>query len=66
LQENSLGLLIKVIGNRAFDTFSKDGKTSFAFGITFQSFDRTLTDVETNAIMEKVYEAVKSKGWEVR
>ena len=66
LQKNAGNLTVKIIGDRAFDTFSKDGKTSYAFGITFQSFDRTLTDVETNAIMEKVYEAVKQQGFEVR
>ena len=66
LQTGGGELTAKIIGNHAFDTFSKNGKTSYAFGITFQSFDRTLTDTETNAIMEKVYEAVKAKGWEVR
>ena len=65
-QTDASELTAKIIGNRAFDTFSKAGKTSYAFGITFQSFDRTLTDAETNAIMEKVYETVKAKGWEVR
>jgi len=49
-----------------FDTFEKDGKVSYAFRMIFQSMERTLTDTETNAIMEKVAAEVKSKGWEVR
>lgn len=49
-----------------FDEFTKDGKTSFAFRLVFQSPDRTLTDNEVNEVMEKVYEAVEKEGWEVR
>ncbi|MEK7509440.1 MAG: phenylalanine--tRNA ligase subunit beta [Patescibacteria group bacterium] len=49
-----------------FDEFKKDNKTSYAFRLVFQSFEKTLTDDEINAQMEKVYEAVKSKGWTVR
>lgn len=72
--------VLKVLGNTAissagpilvkgpdlFDTFEKDGKTSFAFRMIFQSFEKTLSDDEANAIMAKVYDAVKGKGWEVR
>lgn len=46
---------------RPFDRFEKDGKTSFAFRIVFQSDNRTLTDEETNKIMEKVSAALVSK-----
>ncbi|MGC9605806.1 MAG: phenylalanine--tRNA ligase subunit beta [Minisyncoccia bacterium] len=49
-----------------FDTFKKDGKTSYAFRMVFQSMDRTLTDGEANKIMEKIYAEMKEKGWEVR
>ncbi|HEY0964330.1 MAG TPA: phenylalanine--tRNA ligase subunit beta [Candidatus Paceibacterota bacterium] len=49
-----------------FDTFTKDGRTSYAFRLVFQSFDRTLTDVEVNTEMDRVYNVVKEKGWEVR
>lgn len=48
------------------DTFSKDGKTSFAFRIVFQSSSKTLTDIEVEAVMEEVYKNVANKGWEVR
>ena len=53
-----------------FDTFSKeiDGikKTSFAFRLVFQSFQRTLTDDEVNEMMKPYYEALTSKGYEIR
>ena len=49
-----------------FDTFSKDGRTSYAFRLVFQSFERTLTDIEINVEMDRVNETVKGKGWEVR
>lgn len=49
-----------------FDTFTKEGRTSYAFRLVFQSFDRTLTDTEVNTEMDRVYQVVKEKGWEVR
>lgn len=49
-----------------FDEFEKDGRKSFAFRLLFQATDRTLTDDEVNGVMEKVYSALKGKGWEVR
>ncbi len=49
-----------------FDTFTKDGRTSYAFRLVFQATDRTLTDNEITPIMEAVYEVAKEKGWEVR
>ena len=51
---------------RMFDSFVKDGRTSFALRIVFQSKDKTLTDNEVNNIMEKIYKEVASRGWEVR
>jgi phenylalanyl-tRNA synthetase beta chain len=49
-----------------FDTFTKDGRTSYAFRLVFQSFERTLTDGEVTTYMNLVYEAVQAKNWEVR
>ncbi len=49
-----------------FDTFTKEGRTSYAFRLVFQSFERTLTDAEVNTQMDRVYEVVKAKGWESR
>lgn len=51
---------------RLFDQFSKEGKTSYAYRMIFQAFDRTLTDDEVNKIMETIHTEVKAKGWEVR
>lgn len=56
-------LLVK---HTLFDTFSKDGRTSYAFRLVFQSFDHTLTDAEVNEAMEAVYSVAKENGWEVR
>ena len=49
-----------------FDTFTKDGRTSYAFRLVFQSFEKTLTDVEVTVHMDNVYKVVAEKGWEVR
>jgi phenylalanyl-tRNA synthetase beta chain len=57
-------LLIK--GPDLFDQFEKEGKKSLAFRMIFQASDRTLTDIEVNGFMDKVYEVVKNKGWQVR
>ncbi|MDO8575938.1 MAG: phenylalanine--tRNA ligase subunit beta [bacterium] len=55
-----------LVRSELFDRFEKSGKTSLAFRLVFQSFEKTLTDAEANAVMEKVYAAVKERGWEVR
>ena len=49
-----------------FDEFSKDGRTSYAFRLVFQSTEKTLTDEEVNTVMDKVYKAVEAKDWETR
>jgi len=49
-----------------FDTFKKEGKVSYAFRMIFQSKERTLTDADVNAIMEKIYSEVRKNNWEVR
>lgn len=49
-----------------FDEFKKGEKTSYAFRLVFQSFEKTLTDDEANSAMSAVYESVKERGWEVR
>ena len=55
-----------LVHSELFDRFEKGGKLSLAFRLVFQSFEKTLTDAEANAIMERVYAAVKEKEWEVR
>lgn len=49
-----------------FDTFSKNGRTSYAFRLVFQATDRTLTDEEINVVMENVNKLASEKEWEVR
>ena len=48
------------------DRFEKDGRTSLAFRFVFQSFEKTLTDDEVNADMEKVYQKARDLGFETR
>ncbi|MFA5877453.1 MAG: phenylalanine--tRNA ligase subunit beta [Candidatus Paceibacterota bacterium] len=55
-----------VVRCELFDTFSKDGRTSYAFRLVFQADDRTLTDEEINTWMDLVTKAVTQKNWEVR
>lgn len=61
--EHNHGLLQHV---DLFDQYHKGGRVSYAFHIVLQSFEKTLTDEEANAIMEEIYKAVREKGWEVR
>jgi len=50
-----------------FDEFSKDGKTSFAYHLVFQSGTETLKEEEINTIMERVYETLRTQeGFEIR
>jgi len=49
-----------------FDEFTKEGRTSYAFHLVFQSHEKTLSDEEVNAIMKEVEDALKEKGFEVR
>lgn len=48
------------------DTFSKDGRTSLAFRLVFQSNEKTLDGSEVDTLMASVYQAVAKAGWEVR
>ncbi len=63
IQKEAGPLAVKI---SLFDRFEKGGKTSLAFRLIFQSFDRTLEDAEANAAMEHVYAALKEKGFEIR
>lgn len=50
-----------------FDSFEKEGQVSHAFHLVFQSYDRTLSDMEINGVMEKVVAKLESnEGWKVR
>jgi phenylalanyl-tRNA synthetase beta subunit len=55
------------VNQRLFDVFEKDGRTSYAFRIVFQSEEKTLTDEEVNVFMDKITEKLNSnEGWKVR
>lgn len=61
---NAAGLL--AVRGGMFDRFEKEGRVSYGFRLVFQAEDRTLTDEEANSAMEKVYEVLKGKGYEIR
>ena len=63
IREHAGELLVR---SEKFDEFTKGDKTSYAFRLVFQSFDKTLTDGDANERMESIYDAVKEEGWEVR
>lgn len=64
IEEQSGELLSRI---DLFDTFTKEGRTSYAFHLVFQSFDRTLSDEEINPIMERCAAYLKAQnGFEVR
>jgi phenylalanyl-tRNA synthetase beta subunit len=67
IKENISDLCISVT---IFDKFEKeiDGvlKKSFGFRLIYQDKERTLTDEEVNQEVNKVYEALKEKGFEIR
>lgn len=49
-----------------FDAFTKDGKTSYAYHLVFQSQERTLTDADIDPYMKAVYESLIANGCETR
>ncbi|MEK7099016.1 MAG: phenylalanine--tRNA ligase subunit beta [Patescibacteria group bacterium] len=48
------------------DALKADGEKSLAFHLIFQSSDRTLTDVEIDAIMQKITADLKERGWDIK
>ncbi len=49
-----------------FDTFTKEGKTSYAFRLVFQSHERTLTEADITEPMQRSTDALRERGWEIR
>ncbi len=65
ISSNKNDLVVK--GPDLFDTFTKDSRTSYAFRLVFQSFDRTLTDDDVSAVMDEINNALKNNtNWELR
>ncbi|MEI6490196.1 MAG: phenylalanine--tRNA ligase subunit beta [bacterium] len=64
-------LIVKVGGENLvratlFDVFTKEGKTSYAFRLVFQSAVETLKDDVIDSVMKKVGEEVVKNNWVVR
>ncbi len=49
-----------------FDTFTKEGRTSYAFRLVFQSGERTLTDTELIPVMERITRGLAAEGYMIR
>ncbi|MFN4181499.1 MAG: phenylalanine--tRNA ligase subunit beta [Candidatus Paceibacteria bacterium] len=65
IREHTTELVVK--GPDLFDTFNKEGKTSYAFRLVFQSFERTLTDEEVAGVVDKINTALKGHSdWVLR
>ncbi len=65
IAENINELVVK--GPNLFDSFTKDGKTSYAFRLVFQSYEKTLTDEEVGAVMDKITNKIKENNdWQLR
>lgn len=64
IREKAGELLVRMT---KFDEFSKDGRTSYAYHLVFQSPEKTLKDDEINAIMTSVTDTLNGQqGFEVR
>ena len=63
LEETAGDLCVRIT---LFDQFTKEERTSFAFRLVFQSFEKTLTDDEVQVYMDKIGEVVEKEGWDVR
>jgi phenylalanyl-tRNA synthetase beta chain len=61
-----LGTELLVRAPKLFDQFTKDGRTSYAFRLVFQSYERTLTDDEVGEVMAKISHKIKDLGYEAR
>lgn len=63
LKEKAGDLCVRV---NLFDRFEKEGKTSYAYRLVFQSKEKTLTGAEVDAIMDDIYASVRERGFETR
>ncbi len=63
IRETAGSLLVR---REKFDEFKKDGKTSYAFRLVFQSFDTTLTDFDVHERMISITAALQALGFEIR
>jgi phenylalanyl-tRNA synthetase beta subunit len=61
-----MGTELLVTEPQFFDSFTKDGRTSYAYRLIFQSYDKTLTDEEVSGIMANIADKIMALGWQVR
>jgi phenylalanyl-tRNA synthetase beta chain len=61
---NAAGALLARLTH--MDTFTKEGRTSLAFRLVYQSHEKTLDGSVVDALMASVYDAVAKAGFEVR
>jgi len=73
VKENEINSVVEeqggelLIRKTLFDQFDKEGKTSYAYHLVFQSHEKTLSDDEVNKIMENITLSLnKKEGFEVR
>ena len=65
IKENAGDMAVR--GPELFDEFKKGNQISYAFRLVFQSFERTLTDVEINEVMTQISNKIKdNNSWQVR
>lgn len=65
IKENMGDMVVR--GPELFDEFKKEGKISYAFRLVFQSYEKTLTDAEVNAVMDKITQKLRENSdWQVR
>lgn len=64
IKENAGVLLIKE--PYLFDKFTKEGRTSYAYRLVFQSQVRTLKDEEIEEVIQRIYKKLQDLGLEIR
>lgn len=63
IRETAGPLLVRLT---QFDRFEKAGRVSYGFRLILQSFEKTLSEEEITEVMDRVYNALKESGYEIR
>lgn len=67
IRDNAGKLLIRLSQTDVYPAHAiEDSKISYTYRLVFQSYDRTLTDGEVNAIMEQIYTALRNEEYDIR
>jgi len=64
--QNNAGELL--VNQKLKDVYTKEDedRTSYSYGLVFESQEKTLTDEEVNKVMDSISKEMEGKGWEVR